>query len=69
MMVIYAITQGVRPKRPDNAAALGFTDGLWWIVGCCWLEDREMRPDVKAVLSRLTDAAWAWDMRRPSVPS
>ena len=60
---IQAITEGTRPSRSVDAATLGFTDGLWWIVSCCWLPDRDMRPDVGTVLSRLTDATWAWDMR------
>ena len=60
---IQAVTDGKRPRKPDDVATLGFTDGLWWVVECCWLPDRDMRPDVKTVLSRLTDAAWAWDMR------
>ncbi|KAF9647772.1 kinase-like protein [Thelephora ganbajun] len=62
--VMQAILDGKRPSKPDAAATLGFTDGLWRIVEYCWLEDRGMRPDVKTILSRLTDAAWAWDMRR-----
>jgi hypothetical protein len=62
--VVYSILEGTRPTQPAELAALGFTDGLWWIVECCWMEDREMRPGVKTVLASLTDAAWAWDMRR-----
>jgi len=62
--VILAIAEGLRPKKPDGAATLGFTDALWWTVESCWLEDREARPDVKAVLEHLTHAAWAWDKRR-----
>lgn len=64
------IINDVRPIEPDDKAALGFTDGLWWTVKCCWLKDRDVRPDVKTILSRLDYAAWAWDMRRsPRIPS
>lgn len=59
-----AIIDGRKPGKPAEAVKLGFTDGLWWVVDCCWSRDRDMRPDVGMVLSRLTDAAWAWDMRR-----
>jgi len=61
---IQAILDGVRPSKPDTATMLGFTDGLWWVTGCCWLDDRGERPDVKTVLFHLTHAAWAWDKRR-----
>ena len=59
-----AILDGVRPSKPDAAATLGFTDGLWWDVKCCWLEDPSARPDVKMMLGQLNHAAWAWDRRR-----
>jgi hypothetical protein len=62
--MLYAIVDGVRPSKPAEAAKLGFTDGLWWAVGCCWLPNRDMRLDVETVLSRLTHAAWVWDTRR-----
>ena len=59
--VTQAILEGVRPKKPDSAAAPGFTDGLWRIVERCWEADRGLRPDVETVLSHLTHAALAWD--------
>ena len=62
--IFLAIIDGERPSKPDAAATLGFTDGLWWTVECCWLEDRGARPDVKTVLDQLTHAAWAWDKRQ-----
>jgi hypothetical protein len=55
---------GLRPRKPADTGALGFTSGLWWVVECCWLPDRDLRPDVKAILSSLTHAAWAWEVRR-----
>jgi len=61
--VILEIIEGGRPSKPDVAVTLGFTDGLWWTLRDCWLEDRNERPDVKAVLTQLTHAAWAWDRR------
>lgn len=61
--VVTQILEGVRPRKPDAAATLGFTDGLWWVVECCWLEDYKERPDVKTILTHLTRAAWVWDRR------
>lgn len=63
--VVQAIIEGRKPGKPAEATELGFTHGLWWTVDSCWLRERDMRPNVGLVLSRLTDAAWAWDMRRP----
>ena len=62
--VIQAILEGVRPKKPDLAVTLGFTDELWWIVECCWEADRDKRPDVETVLSHLIHAARAWNRKR-----
>lgn len=60
---VHAIIEGRKPSKPDEAAELGITDGLWWTIDCCWLRDRDMRPDVGAILSRLAEASWTWDMR------
>jgi len=57
---VVQIIDGVRPKKPPSAANFGFTDGLWKIVEHCWSEDRDSRPDVKAILSQLNYAACAW---------
>lgn len=59
------ILGGVRPEKPPSAAKFGFTDGLWKVVERCWSEDRDARPDVKAILSQLHYAAWAWGKERP----
>ena len=59
--IVSAILNGVRSSKPEGAAALGFTDGLWWTVECCWMEDHGTRPDVKTVLFQLTHAAWVWE--------
>ena len=59
--IMQAILEGVRPNKPNSAAAPGFTDELWWIVKSCWEADRGLRPDVETVLSHLTHAALAWD--------
>jgi len=59
------ILEGVRPKKPPEATNFGFTDGLWKIVERCWSEDRDARPDVKAILSQLNYAAWTWGRGQP----
>ena len=61
--VIRAIVEGDRPKKPRNAARLGFTEELWETIERCWLEDRNARPGVEVVRSRLNDAAPFWHMK------
>ena len=63
-VAVNAILNGVRPRKPHPAINLGFTDGLWRIMERCWMVDRDARPDVKAILSQLNHAAWAWDKNR-----
>jgi len=55
--------EGVRPKKPEGAKRLGFSDELWRTVELCWLEDRNARPGVVDILSCLNDAAAFWYMR------
>ena len=44
---------GVRPKRPEEARCLGFSDELWRIIELCWLEDRKARPRIEDILTSL----------------
>jgi len=52
--------EGVRPRKPEAAKRLGFSDELWETVELCWLEDRNARPEVEVIPPRLTSAAWFW---------
>jgi len=63
-VVMDAVLKGVRPKKPDEAASLGFTDGLWRVVERCWMVDTDARPDVKTILHHLTHAASIWNRRQ-----
>jgi len=60
ILAVDAIMEGVRPKKPERATRLGFTDELWRTVELCWLEDRNARPGVEDILSYLNDAAAFW---------
>ena len=55
--------EGVRPKKPEEAKRLGFTDEVWRTIELCWLEDRDARPRVEDILSCLNDAAAFWYSR------
>ena len=61
--VMTKIKNGGRPAKPENAASLGFTGGLWEIVGKCWLVDTDARPTLLAVLSCLSEASSSWGDR------
>jgi len=63
ILVVYAIMEGIRPKKPAGAKRLGFSDDLWRMVESCWLEDRDARPGVEDILSCLNDAAAFWYTR------
>jgi len=57
ILAVHAITEGIRPIKPEGARQLGLNDELWRIVELCWLEDRNARPDVGVIHSCLNDAA------------
>jgi hypothetical protein len=63
IMVVNEILEGVRPKKPEEAKRLGFSDELWKTVELCWLEDRNARPSVEDVLYSLKEATAFWYMR------
>ena len=63
ILAVNAITEGVRPRKPEGAKRLGFSDELWRTVELCWLEDRDVRPRVENILSCLNDATAFWYMR------
>ena len=63
VLAVCAILEGIRPKKPEEAKRLGFSDKLWRMVVLCWLEDRDARPGVEDILSCLNDAAAFWYMR------
>ena len=53
--------QGLRPDKPENASAIGFSGSLWRFVQRCWDSDRDLRPRVTEVVTRLGKAAKDWD--------
>ena len=63
IMAVNAILEGVRPKKPEAAKQLGYSDELWRTVELCWLEDRSARPKVDDILSCLSDAVASWCIR------
>jgi len=62
MEVAYHVLRGreMRPSKPENASAIGFSDPLWTFTERCW-DALELRPDAKEVVTRLGEAAAGWD--------
>ena len=56
----FSLVLGLRPEKPTNALAIGFSDSLWTFVQRCWDGDRHSRPRVAEVVTRLAEAAANW---------
>ena len=54
------VVQGVRPTKPENASAIGFSDSLWSFVQRCWDGEMKLRPKIAEVVSQLGRAAADW---------
>jgi serine/threonine protein kinase len=55
------VLRGVRPLKPENASAIGFSDSLWSFVQRCWDGKMKLRPEVAEVVSQLEEAATSRD--------
>jgi len=58
--VVVAVQKGERPRKPENAESLGFSDTLWRMVRMCWSESSSARPTAKELLRHLQDASHTW---------
>ena len=56
----FDVAYGLRPEKPANAPAIGFSDSLWTFVQRCWDGDRHSRPRVAEVVTRFAEAAANW---------
>jgi len=61
----YAVIEGRRPEKPENASTTGFSDSLWDFVQLCWNGDRKQRPNVASLVAHLSEAAANWDELMP----
>ena len=55
-----AVQKGVRPRKPDNAESLGFSDTLWGLIRTCWSESISARPTAQQLLHYLEGASRNW---------
>jgi len=58
--IALSVVQGVRPSKPENPLAIGFSDRLWELAQNCWDGDNERRPNVARVVEELGRAAAHW---------
>ena len=63
--VSFNVVRGVRPTKPENASAIGFSDSLWRFIQRCWDGDMKLRPKVAEVVARLETAAADWNTVMP----
>jgi serine/threonine protein kinase len=56
----YSVVQGLRPTKPENAPAIGFSESLWSFVQLCWNGKKERRPEIAEVARHLGEAAANW---------
>jgi hypothetical protein len=59
------VVSGLRPTKPGNAAAIGFSDSLWDFVQRCWHGDMGLRPGVAELVTHLGQAAVDWNGLMP----
>ena len=58
--MVIAVQKGDRPRKPDNAESLGFSDALWRLVRKCWSESPSARPTAQQLFRHLQDASRTW---------
>lgn len=63
---VFAVMDGLRPAKPNNALAIGFSDPLWAFVQRCWDANMKLRPRVAEVVAQLSKATADWDGVMPT---
>ena len=54
------VLEGERPRRPQGAEGVWFTDDIWGISERCWVPTRDDRPSIEYVLQVLEEASSSW---------
>ena len=67
LIVMRKVIEGDRPRRPQAAEGLWFTNGLWETLELCWSPLPSSRPAIEAVLDCLKRTSTAWQPLPPSV--
>ena len=61
----FSVLKGLRPTKPANASAIGFSDSLWDFAQRCWDANMNTRPKVADVVTHLAKAAAGWQGLMP----
>ena len=63
--IAWLVVEGLRPKEPEDASAIGFSNSLWDFVQRCWSGNVKLRPQVADVVTCLRQAAEEWNGLMP----
>lgn len=55
------IVAGVRPRRPTDAAEIGFSDSLWQLAEDSWKQDPKERCTIEVALEQVNLITRYWD--------
>ena len=64
--LVHNVVSGVRPPKPENASAIGFSDSLWGFTQRCWNGRPQSRPKAAEVVAELERAVADWVGVMPS---
>jgi serine/threonine protein kinase len=65
--ILYTVVSGRRPPRPEHTYSIGLSDNVWEVMGQCWLQIAEQRPNVSTVVKVLNEASRYWLPRLTSL--
>ena len=63
--LVYHVSNGLRPEKPENAEAIGISDPLWGFIRKCWDDERTRRPQIQEVVAGVGSAAANWHTDMP----
>ena len=63
--LVYHVSNGLRPEKPENAEAIGISDPLWGLIQKCWDGERTRRPQIQVVVAGVGSAAVNWRTDMP----
>ena len=63
--LVYHVSNGVRPDKPENAEAIGISDPLWELIRKCWDGEKMRRPGIQEVVAGVGNAAANWNKDMP----
>ena len=58
--LVFFVPGGLRPNKPANASAIGFSDSLWSFTERCWGHEKNSRPEVAEIVIHLAEAVASW---------